>query len=113
MMCLCLAEVLKNIGLDYVLCSKTLKSGTTLKKEKCEFGVTEVKFLGHIFCLAGVNFDPDKAKTIMEIMPPSCKREAKRFFGMVYYQNKFSSRLAELCSPIYETTRSNSILLGY
>ena len=79
-------------------------SGMTLKKEKCEFGVTEIKFLGHIICLEGVKLDPDKAKTIMDISPPTCKREAKRFLGMVNYLNKFSSKLAELCSPIYETT---------
>lgn len=91
---------------------KIEKSGMTLKKEKCEFGVTEVKFLGHIVCLAGVKLDPDKAKTIMEIMPPSCKREAKRFLGMVNYLNKFSSRLAELCSPIYETTSSTPFYWG-
>ena len=91
---------------------RILNSGMTLKKEKCEFGVTEVKFLGHIVCLEGVKLDPDKAKTIMAISPPNCKREAKRFLGMVNYLNKFSSRLAELCSPIYETTSSTPFFWG-
>ena len=83
---------------------RILNSGRTLKKEKCEFGVTEVKFLGHVICLEGVKLDPDKAKTILSISPPSNKKEARRFLGMVNYLNKFSSRLAELCSPIYGTT---------
>ena len=84
----------------------------TLKKEKCEFGVTEIKFLGNVVCLEGVKLDPEKAKTIMSISPPTTKKEAKRFLGMVNYLNKFSSKLAELCSPIYETTNSSPFYWG-
>lgn len=86
--------------------------GMTLKKEKCEFGVTEVKFLGHIVSPAGVQIDLDKAKTISAISPPSTKKETKRFLGMVNYLNKFSSKLAELCSPLYEITGTSPFFWG-
>lgn len=76
-------------------------SGMTLRKDKCEFGSHEVKFLGHVISACGIKPDPDKVKAIREMNPPTNKKEARRFIGMVNYLNKFSSKLAELCVPIF------------
>ena len=81
----------------YQVLDKIHKSGMTLKKEKCEFGLTEVKFLGHIVSAEGIKLDPSKVSAICTMEPPTCQREAKRFMGMVNYLNKFSSKLAGLC----------------
>ena len=92
----------------YQVLDKIHKSGMTLKKEKCEFGLTEVKFLGHIVSAEGIKLDPSKVSAICTMEPPTCQREAKRFMGMVNYLNKFSSKLAGLCIPIYDVTGSKS-----
>ena len=84
------------------------KSGVTLRKEKCEFGSSEIKFLGHIVSGKGVKPDPEKVKAIMTMKPPSNKTEARRFTGMVNYLMKFSKRLAELCVPIYAVSGTKS-----
>ena len=39
----------------------------TLSKEKCQFGVQSVQFLGHIVSDNGVQPDPNKVKAIVEI----------------------------------------------
>ena len=84
------------------------KSGMTLRKEKCEFACTEVKFLGHIVSGRGFKPDPDKVKAINDMKPPTSKTEARRFTGMVNYLMKFSSKLAGLCAPIYAVSGSKS-----
>jgi hypothetical protein len=84
------------------------KSGMTLKKEKCDFGCNEIKFLGHVVSGSGIKPDLDKVKAIMEIKPPLNKTEARRFTGMVNYLSKFSSALARLCIPIYKVSGSRS-----
>jgi hypothetical protein len=84
------------------------RSGMTLRKEKCEFGCREVKFLGHIISGVGVKPDPDKIKAIVDMCAPTTKKEARRFLGMVNYLSKFSSKLAELCAPINALTGSKS-----
>ena len=83
---------------------KISASGMTLKKEKCEFARSEVKFMGHIISAAGIKPDPDKVKAILELEPPRNKTEGRRFTGMVNYLSKFSAKLAELCMPIYAVT---------
>ena len=84
------------------------RAGMTLKKEKCEFGCSEIKFLGHIVSSVGVRPDPDKIQAILDILPPSNKLEARRFIGMVNYLSKFSNLISEYCTPIYAVTGSKS-----
>ena len=87
---------------------RILASGVTLKREKCEFGSKTVRFLGHVISSEGISPDPEKVKAISEMRPPTCKKEARRFIGMVNYLCKFSSKLAGLCAPIYSVIGKNS-----
>ena len=86
--------------LQSVLC-RLESSGITLHKEKCEFGVKSIKFLGHIVSGKGIKPDPEKVKAIAEMNPPNTKKEARQLMGMVNYLSKFSRNLSELCTPIY------------
>ena len=51
-----LQEVLKRIR----------EAGMTLTKDKCQFGVASVKFLGHVISAERVRLDPDKVKAICD-----------------------------------------------
>jgi len=55
-------------------------SGMTLKK-KCEFGCSEVKFMGHVVSAAGIKPDPEKVRAIIELNPPCNKREGIRYLA--------------------------------
>lgn len=82
--------------------------GMTLNNEKCEFGVSRVKFLGHVISREGIEADPDKVKAIIEMKPPQCKRELKGFLGMVNYLSKFNPYLAELEKPLRDLIKKDS-----
>jgi len=84
------------------------KSGMTLKKEKCEFGCTEIKFLGHLVSNTGIKPDPAKVEAILGLTPPTSKKEARRFSGLVNYLSKFSSKIAGICTPIYAVSGANA-----
>ena len=71
------------------------RSGITLNPEKCEFGQTEVKFLGHIINQEGIHADPEKTRAIKEFAGPRERKDLQRFFGMVNYLGKFSPSLAD------------------
>ena len=83
-------------------------SGMTLRKEKCEFGRSEVCFLGHLVSGSGIRPDPSKVAAILEMKPPSSKKGARRFMGMVNYLSKFSMKLADMAAPINAVTGHKS-----
>ena len=83
----------------YVRLEKVLaqleKAGITLNEDKCEFEVTETKFIGHIIDHKGIRADPEKTRAIRDFPVPSNRRELKRFFGIVNYLGKFTPLLAD------------------
>ena len=76
------------------------QAGLTLNKEKCEFRMNQVKFLGHIVSREGIQIDPSKVKAIQDMQPPTNKKELKSFLGMCSYLGKFSGKIAELEKPL-------------
>ena len=77
-------------------------AGATLNPDKCEFGKSTLKFLGHLIDEKGIQADPDKTAAIQEMSPPSNVPELRRFMGMVNQMGKFTPNLADLTQPLRE-----------
>ena len=58
-------------------------AGVTFNQQKCEFGKTPIKFLGHIIDKNGIRVDPDKTAVIREMKPLTTVSELCRLKGMV------------------------------
>ena len=76
------------------------EAGVTLNADKCEFGKTQLKFLGHTVDQDGVRADPDKTSAIVAMSPPTNTSELRRFMGMVNQLGKFSPNLTNLSQPL-------------
>ena len=61
----------------------------TLNQSKCEFGTTEVVYIGHKLTAQGVKPDESKVDAINKMPSPTCKKDAERLLGMVNYFAKF------------------------
>ena len=59
------------------------------KFNKCEFLLTEVKFLGHVVSASGVSVDPEKAEVVMSWERPKSVFEILSFLGPVGYYRRF------------------------
>ncbi|UYV69068.1 K02A2.6-like [Cordylochernes scorpioides] len=57
-------------------------SGITLNKEKCQFGVSNITFLGHYIDENGIKADEKKVKAIAEMKLPTDVHGVQRFMGM-------------------------------
>ena len=88
---------------------KISTAGIMLKKSKCAFACSSVKFLDHIISSEGIKPDPEKVKDIQEMAFPTSKREVRRFMGMVNYLGKFSSKLTELNVPLFDVMGQKSL----
>lgn len=69
-------------------------SGLKLNKAKCQFGVTEIKFLGDKLSSAGVKPDEDKIKAILDMPKPEDKKGLLRALGMINFLGKFIPNLS-------------------
>ena len=83
-------------------------AGATLNKEKCEFGKTTIKFLGHIITPEGISPDPSKTTAVKNMKQPSNVSELRHFLGMVNQLGKFSPNIADLTKPLRELLSSNN-----
>ena len=76
------------------------KRGLYAKCSKCQFGRTELSFLGHRLSAAGVSPDPRKVQSIVEWPTPKSCTEVRRFTDITNYYRRFIDGYAELAAPL-------------
>ena len=63
------------------------------KFSKCEFWLTEVRFLGHVVSASGVSVDPEKVEAVMSWERPKSVFEIRSFLGLAGYYRRFENGL--------------------
>ena len=76
------------------------------KFSKCEFCLTEVRFLGHVVSASGVSIYPKKIEAIMSWEIPKSVFEIYSFFGLAEYYRRFIEDLSRLVAPMTRLTRN-------
>ena len=61
--------------------AKLQEFGIQTDMDKCEFHVTETKYLGLIISTDGIKMDPAKVKAIWNWSTPTCVRDVQGFIG--------------------------------
>lgn len=79
---------------------KLLAAGITLNKDKCIFGVTEVKYLGHVINEEGVHIDKDRIDAIASMSSPVNVSEVRSLMGTINYMARFIPHLAAKVKPL-------------
>ena len=78
----------------------TRKNGLVLNKKKLQFKKEEVSFFGHRWNSTGTSPDPKKTESILKMQFPPDKETMHSFLGLVNFLNRYTPKLAELCSPL-------------
>jgi hypothetical protein len=71
-----------------------------VRKDKCQFGKTEVSSLGHIIFTHGVAMDPRKIKSITAWPKPNTLKELRGFLGLMGYYHKFIQGYGAIAKPL-------------
>ena len=89
-----------NESLEKVL-SRLEEAGFRLNKGKCQFGVSEITYLGHRINAQGVSPTSEKVRAVLLAPHPGNVKDLKSWLGGVSYYSKFLRGLATLMKPLY------------
>ncbi|XP_058189294.1 uncharacterized protein LOC131306881 [Rhododendron vialii] len=78
------------------------------KLSKCEFWLSEVKFLGHVVSNGGVSIDPEKIQSVMNWQRPKNVLEIRSFLGLAGYYRRFIQDFSCLAAPMTRLTRKGT-----
>jgi hypothetical protein len=74
------------------------------KDSKCEFGMTEFLYLGHIISAQGVQEHQENIRAILDCPTPRSLTKLRSFFGLCSYYRRF----VKLGAPLTDLTKKGS-----
>jgi hypothetical protein len=75
------------------------------KFSKCEFWLSEVKFLGHVISGDGIAVDPSKVEAVTDWQQPTTVSEIRSFLGLAGYYRKFIQDFSRIATPLTRLTK--------
>ena len=88
-------------NLDKIL-SIMATAGLKLNKDKCEYLLPKVEYLGHLIDRNGLHPTKEKVRAIQEAPQPHNVAELRSFLGIISYYGKFLPNLSTKLAPLYQ-----------
>ena len=76
-----------------------------LNPSKCAFGVASGKFLGFMVSQRGIEANPEKVQTIINMVSPQTVKEIQKLIGRIAALNRFVSRAMDKCLLFFKTLK--------
>ena len=78
----------------------------TINISKCQFGRSEVCYLGHVIGEGAVKPDPQKLDAVKNYPQPHSKKDVRAFLSLAGYYRRFVPHFATITEPLTELTRA-------
>ena len=78
------------------------------KHSKCEFGLKQVDFLGHVVDAHGIHMDPAKVQAVTQWPVPRTAKHVRSFLGLAGYYRRFVRRFSGIAGPLTELTKQST-----
>ena len=101
-----LVELLYDLELDEsVMINESIN--LVIYKDKLQYKVAQVKYVGHVLSAQGVSPDGDKVRAIVDMPTPANAQDLSRFIGMANYQSKFVQIFSCVTQPLRELLKND------
>ena len=87
------------------------RSGFKWSMEKCQFGISQIQFLGHTITETGLSPNKDKGQKFLNIEMPKTSKQVRKFIGFIQYFLKVIPNLAVKLHSFFELLRKNEELI--
>nr|ABA97250.1 retrotransposon protein, putative, Ty3-gypsy subclass [Oryza sativa Japonica Group] len=74
---------------------------------KCDFWLTEVKFLGHVITAQGVAVDPSNVESVTKWTPPKTVSQIRSFLGLAGYYRRFIENFSRIARPMTQLLKKD------
>lgn len=78
------------------------ENGIKIRRDKCQFHVPSIEYLGFIIDEHGIHKTDDKIRAVQSAKVPENVKELQSFLGLVTFYGKFIRNLATIAEPMYQ-----------
>ena len=98
-------EMLTNLRKTFDLLRR---AGLKLSSEKCQFGMSQITYLGNVITTTGIRPEEEKIKAFLKTMKmPQTVKQVKRLIGFLQFFRTFIPALNEKLLPFYKLLRKS------
>jgi hypothetical protein len=77
----------------------------TLNPDKCEFGLTELEFVGHVINSEGIKMSKEKINKALDFPLPQTVKDLRSYVGLVNYFSEHIPNLSMLLIPLLDMVK--------
>lgn len=93
----------------HMVMKRASETGVKFNKDKTQFKVREVKYMGDIVSETGIRPDPEKVRAIVDMPTPECKADVQRILGMVNYLSRYIPDVSEITQPLRDLLKKETL----
>ena len=96
-----------NRRLDAVL-QRLWEAGLRLNRDKCQFGLPELTFMGYRLNKHGVSATDEKVRAVLNAREPRVASEVRSFLGLLNFVGRFLPDMSTVSAPLRDLTKTKT-----
>ena len=90
------------------LLDRARASGVTFNRQKIQWKVSAVRFMGHVVSAGGLKADREKVQAIVDMSTPTSKADLQHAPGVITYLSHFILDMSEITTPLRYVLKKDS-----